>query len=220
MTALKGMALGTMPDRGNRDPVVNRRMTMIKKLEHQRAKALDDDYVRVEKRFTGKGEERRVVERQKNVRPWFRTDARGRYFLSLFVGARPIALDDKGSNAVVVKDRDELVKTMDALAEVLASGSLDAAISKVEVRAFGAKKKKDLGKTFATTKGKAAKTTVATQRRQARMHLRAADAPPFFFSSKYVAPSAPLLFFSEEGTPMGPVRPLEISVRKKGRRAL
>jgi hypothetical protein len=102
MTALKGMTLGTMPDRGNRDPLVNRRLTMIKKLEHQRAKALDDDYVRVEKRFTGKGEERRVVERQKAVRPWFRTDARGRYFLSLFVGARPIGLDEKGSNAVVV----------------------------------------------------------------------------------------------------------------------
>jgi hypothetical protein len=46
MTALKGMTLGTMPARGDRDPVVNRRMTMIKKLEHQRAKALDDDYVR------------------------------------------------------------------------------------------------------------------------------------------------------------------------------
>jgi hypothetical protein len=155
MTALKGMTLGTMPDRGNRNPVVNRRLTMIKKLEHQRAKALDDDYVRVEKRFTGKGEERRVVERQKAVRPWFRTDARGRYFLSLFVGARPIALDEKGSNAVVVKDRDELVKTIDALGEILARGEFDAAISKVEVRQIG--KKGKLTAAYATTKKQAAK---------------------------------------------------------------
>ena len=155
MTALKGMALGTMPDRGNRDPVVNRRMTMIKKLEHQRAKALDDDYVRVEKRFTGKGEERHVVERQKNVRPWFRTDARGRYFLSLFVGTKPIALDEKGSDAVVVANRDELVKTIDALGEILARGELDQAIAKVEVRAFG--KRSKFTAAYATTKKQAAK---------------------------------------------------------------
>src|SRR5262245_23895382 len=87
MTALKGMTFGTMPDRGNRDSVVNWRIIMIKKLEHQRAKALDESYIRI------------------------RTDARGRYFLSLFVGAKPIALDEKGSNAVVVANRDELVRT-------------------------------------------------------------------------------------------------------------
>jgi hypothetical protein len=48
----------------------------------------DASYVRKAQRWTGKGDERRQVEKQQRVRPWWRADASGQLVMSVYYPGR------------------------------------------------------------------------------------------------------------------------------------
>ena len=81
MPILKNLTFTAVPARSH-DPVANRRAKLIERLEEQKALLVDASYVRKSQRWTGKGDERRQVEKQQRVRPWWRTDASGGVVMS------------------------------------------------------------------------------------------------------------------------------------------
>jgi len=70
MPILKSLTFTNLSARSH-DPVANRRTKLVSRLEEQRQLLLDPSYVRVTQRWTGKGDERRQVERKQPVRPWW-----------------------------------------------------------------------------------------------------------------------------------------------------
>src|SRR5262245_62115003 len=67
MSAMRGLKFSNTPTKSN-DPVGNRRMQLVKKLEEQKLLAADPNYVRKSTRFVGKGEARHSVVKEQRVR--------------------------------------------------------------------------------------------------------------------------------------------------------
>src|SRR5262245_61229011 len=99
MPILKSLTFTNLPTR-NHDPVANRRAKLVSRLEEQRQLVQNPSYVRVVQRWTGKGDDRRQVEK-KTVRPWWRADASGNVVLCVYYGTKPIEFE-KGKPAIAV----------------------------------------------------------------------------------------------------------------------
>src|SRR5437764_9349314 len=69
-TILKQLKLTAVPSGSN--PVMDRRMSVIRRLEEQKQLSSDPQYVRVTTRWTGKGEARHQVEKTQRVLPWWK----------------------------------------------------------------------------------------------------------------------------------------------------
>ena len=76
MPILKSLTFTAVPARSS-DPVAGRRAKLIGRLEEQKVLLSNAAYVRTVQRWTGKGDERRQIEKQQRVRPWWRADVRG-----------------------------------------------------------------------------------------------------------------------------------------------
>jgi hypothetical protein len=126
MPSFKSWTLTHVPDR-SRDPIANRRSKMVERLQEQRALAEDANYIRKKNRWTGKGTERRRIEVEQKVRPWWRTSPEGGLVFSLYVGARPIEIS-KGLAGVKCNEKT-LVATIDQAVDYVTSGALDGAIT-------------------------------------------------------------------------------------------
>ena len=62
MPVLKNLTFTAVPARGH-DPVAARRTKLVERLEEQKRLLAEPSYVRVVQRWTGKGDERRQVEK-------------------------------------------------------------------------------------------------------------------------------------------------------------
>ena len=82
MPVLKSLTFTAVPARSN-DPAGNRRAKLIARLEEQRLLLQNPAYVRVVQRWTGKGDERRQVEKQQRVKAWWRLDTAGNVVMSV-----------------------------------------------------------------------------------------------------------------------------------------
>lgn len=131
MSVLKGLTLVAAPKRTN-DPVYQRRAKLITQLQQQRALAEDPSYVVTAQRWQ-KGEDggKRLVERQKRVKAWWRTDAANQCVLSIRYGAKVIELD-KGKAAIAVSDKTNLITVIDAVITAVNAGELDAQLDAVQ----------------------------------------------------------------------------------------
>ena len=96
--------------------------------------------MRTVQRWAGKGDDRRQVEKQQRVRPWWRTDAAGGLVLSVYYGAKPIEFE-KGKAGIAVASRDKLPALVDALLGAAKAGELDELMAKMG-KPFGASKTK------------------------------------------------------------------------------
>src|SRR5258707_3906579 len=105
MSLLKNLKFVPAPTR--RDPMMDRRLQIVKRLEEQKLLIADPGYLRVTKRFRGKGEERHVVELTQRVSPWYRENPDGSVVLVVKVGASPIEIE-KGKAGIAVPSRAEL----------------------------------------------------------------------------------------------------------------
>lgn len=123
MSFLKSLTLTNLPVRGQ-DPVANRRAKLVSRLEEQRQLSQDPSYVRVIQRWTGKGDERRQVEKKQQVRPWWRADASGKVVMCVYYGTKPMEFE-KGKAAIAVASRDKLPAIIDALIAAAKAGELD-----------------------------------------------------------------------------------------------
>jgi hypothetical protein len=121
MPVLKSLTFTSVPVRSH-DPVAVRRSKLVSRLEEQRLLLQNPSYVRTVQRWAGKGDERRQVEKQQRVRPWWRTDSSGNLVMSVFYGAKPIEFEKAG---IAVASRDKLPALVDALVGAAKAGELD-----------------------------------------------------------------------------------------------
>src|SRR3981189_2827580 len=128
MSFLKSPPLPNLPIRSH-DPVANRRAKLVSRLEEQRQLLQDPSYVRVIQRWTGKGDERRQVEKKQQVRPWGRADCRGKVGMCLYYGTKPMEFE-KGKQAIAVPSRDKLPAIIDALIAAAKAGELDELVAR------------------------------------------------------------------------------------------
>ncbi len=128
MSVLKTLNFIVAPKRTN-DPVQQRRLKLITQLEQQRSFADNPMFVFTTQRWR-KGEDgsKRLVERQKRVKAWWRMDAAGQCVLTVRYGAKLIEFE-KGKAAIAVGDKTNLVSVIDAVIAAVNGGELDAAIA-------------------------------------------------------------------------------------------
>ena len=129
MPVLKNLTFTSVPVRSH-DPVAVRRAKLVSRLEEQRLLLQNPSYVRTVQRWAGKGDERRQVEKQQRVRPWWRTDSAGNLVMSVFYGAKPIEFE-KGKAGIAVASRDKLPALVDALVGAAKAGELDELMARM-----------------------------------------------------------------------------------------
>jgi plasmid stabilization system protein ParE len=128
MPILKSLTFTAVPA-ASRDPVAARRAKLVERLEEQKKLLADPSYVRTVQRWAGKGDERRQVERQQRVRPWWRADGSGRLVMAVYHGTSPIEFE-KGKAGVAVASREKLPSVIDALIGAAQAGELDELLAK------------------------------------------------------------------------------------------
>jgi hypothetical protein len=138
MPILKNLTFTAVPARSH-DLVANRRAKLIERLEEQKALLANASYVRKTQRWTGKGDERRQIEKQQRVRPWWRVDASGGLVMSVYHGTKPIEFE-RGKAGIAVASREKLPALIDSLIGAVRAGELDDMLARV--KAVGAPKAK------------------------------------------------------------------------------
>jgi hypothetical protein len=138
MSLLETLKFVAAPKRTN-DPVVVRRNKLIIQLQQQRALAEDANFIAVTQRWR-KDEDgsKRLVERQKRVKRWWRMDAVGSVLLTVRYGSRLIEFE-RGKTAIVVGDKANLIPTIDAVIGAVSGGELDTQLDVVQRQAKKAK---------------------------------------------------------------------------------
>ncbi len=129
MPVLKNLTFTSVPVRSH-DPVAVRRAKLVSRLEEQRLLLQNPSYVRTVQRWAGKGDERRQVEKQQRVRPWWRADSSGSLVMSVFYGAKPIEFE-KGKAGIAVASRDKLPALVDALVGAAKAGEFDELMARM-----------------------------------------------------------------------------------------
>jgi hypothetical protein len=127
MTTLRKFKFVELPRGSN--PLMNRRVKLIRKLEEQIKLAADPHYVRVETHMEGKGAERHQVRQEKKVAAWWRDQPDGTLLLILRSGG--ILEIEAGKPGIVVGSKDELPEVLSDLVTAVRNGELDDALAKL-----------------------------------------------------------------------------------------
>jgi hypothetical protein len=131
MSILKTLKTVPLPTGSN--PVMNRRLRLIRRLEEQAKLAADPDYIRVSTHFTGKGTDRRPVRKEQKVSSWAKDQADGSVIFVVKAGMSAIELEPgSGKYGVLVASRDELPETISTLIEAVREGAFDHALAKTK----------------------------------------------------------------------------------------
>jgi len=128
MSHLKSLSFTAVP-KGAGNPTATRRAKLVARLEEQRALALDPAYAPTRRR-TVKGEDgtKQVVETQRRLRPWWRTDANGGTVLTVRYGFKTIEFE-RGKAGVAVPSKDKLVSVIDTMIAAVRAGELDEVLA-------------------------------------------------------------------------------------------
>jgi hypothetical protein len=141
MKSLKALNFAVL-NKAPQEPALVRRAALIQRLEHQRALALDPNYIRIVKRWVANEQgSKSLVEVQKRVRPWWKEDVQGTVVLTVRSGARTIEFE-KGKSAILVPGKDQLVPTIDTVIAAVRAGELDDHLSQPTNRRAAPKPKK------------------------------------------------------------------------------
>jgi len=134
MSALTALKLTTAKKAQQQSPLVQRRQKLGLKLWEQMelCKALSEGRKYAPTKFktvtdTASGE-RRSIETLKRVKQWWWTTDSGKVNLSIRYGARTIALNAKGANAIELPTADDLLPTLQLIKQAVENGELDAQI--------------------------------------------------------------------------------------------
>src|SRR3984957_8584290 len=111
------------------DPVMIRRDRLIRRLDEQKALFQNPSYVRTVQRWVEQDGQKRQVEKQQKVRPWWRTDAAGHVLLSVHFGTKPIEFE-KGKAGIAVPSKEKLPALIDSLVAAVKAGELDEVLKK------------------------------------------------------------------------------------------
>lgn len=139
MPILKSLTFTVMP-KFSGNPIMNRRIKLITRLEEQKALAQDANYLRPIKRWRTENGEKHLIETRQRVRPWWRTDGTGVTVLAVKYGLKPLEIE-KGKPAIAVSSKDKLVGIIDTLINAVRAGELDELLSQQTI-ARGVPKKR------------------------------------------------------------------------------
>ena len=127
MPILKSLNFTTVPARSD-DASSHRRAKLIERLGEQKTLLAKPDYVRVTQRWTGKGDDRRQIEKQQRVKPWWRADGSGQVVFSIYHGTRPLEFE-RGKAGIAVASKDKLPALIDSLIAAVQAGELDGLLA-------------------------------------------------------------------------------------------
>jgi Family of unknown function (DUF6641) len=140
MPVLKSLSFTALPKATN-DPVQQRRVKFVSKLEEQKLLLKDPNHVRTVQRWTKVGGERQATTKQQAVRPWWKTDPSGQVVMSVKFGAKPIEFE-KGKAGILVPSKEKLPAVIDTLIAAVRAGELDELFKQVaKTESFGKAKK-------------------------------------------------------------------------------
>jgi hypothetical protein len=139
MPILKSLTFTTVPARSH-DPAANRRAKLVSRLEEQKLLLQNPSYARTVQPWTGKGDDRRQIEKQQRVRPWWRTDASGGLVMSVYYGTKLVEFE-KGKAGIAVASKDKLATLIDTLVSAAKAGELDELMERAG-KPVGAPKRK------------------------------------------------------------------------------
>ena len=137
MSTLNSLKLVASKKHQSVAPIVIRRNKLVAKLHEQlelcEAKRNGNTYAPKRlKTFTDKHSgERKTIETIKRVKEWFWVGDNGKINLAVKYGAKTLALNKKGANAIELGNADELIATIKALKSAVVNGELDDAINEV-----------------------------------------------------------------------------------------
>jgi len=124
MNHLKSLSFTTVP-KGAVNPVLVRRGKLVTRLEEQKSLALDPNYVPTIKRWKKSDDgTKQLVDLQRRIRPWWRTDVAGGIVLTVRYGFKTIEFE-KGKAGIAVPSKEKLVGVIDTLVAAVRAGELD-----------------------------------------------------------------------------------------------
>jgi hypothetical protein len=137
MSVLNGLKLVVSKKYTTVSPIVLRRNKLANRLHEQialcEAKKDGASYAPKKlKTFTNKQTgERMTVEVTKRIKEWFWINDAGKINLAIKYGAKTIALNKKGANAIELNTNEELINTLKSIKVAVLNGDLDDAITEV-----------------------------------------------------------------------------------------
>lgn len=137
MSVLNGLKLVVSKKYTTASPIVLRRNKLANRLHEQieicEAKNKGASYAPKKlKTFTNKQTgERMTVEVAKRIKEWFWVNETGKINLAIKYGAKTIALNKKGANAIELNTNEELINTLKSIKVAVLNGDLDEAITEV-----------------------------------------------------------------------------------------
>jgi len=130
MSALRSLTFTTMPKIGA-NPTLDRRTSIIARLEEQKLLLKDPRYTRAVRTWVKKDGQLTPVDKPQRVLPWWRLDANGSYVFFIRSGSKPIEFE-KGKNAIVVPSLDKLPLIIDILITAVRNGELDEQLAQTK----------------------------------------------------------------------------------------
>ena len=115
---------------------------MVDRLEQQKALAKDPLHVETIYRWVKNAQSvKERIRLEKPIRPWSKVDPLGKVLLKLKSGSRTLEFE-KGKNAFILQNVDELETSLDVIIKAVKDGELDSLlIDKVVGRGFVKKKR-------------------------------------------------------------------------------
>jgi hypothetical protein len=129
MPVLKSLTFTAVPTRVD-DPILIRRTKLVGRLEEQRTLLQNPSYSRTVQRTIEEGGEKRRVDKQQRVRPWWRNDTAGNIVMSVYYGAKPIEFE-KGKAGIAVASKEKLPSLIETLITAVRNGELDEVLKAV-----------------------------------------------------------------------------------------
>lgn len=130
MASLAGLTFSALPQ-PSKDPTLDRRMKLLKKLHEQKALALDPAATRVVmKRMVAADGSKTVVQQSRSIRPWWKENPSGGWFLTVRFGGRVLEFE-KGKSAISLPDLRALVPVFERLITATKAGDLDGLLAQV-----------------------------------------------------------------------------------------
>ncbi len=123
MAVLKSLSFTAVPKTAG-NPVLNRRVKLIERLEEQKALLNDPTFARTVQRWVKVNGEKQPTEKKQRVSPWWRADINGHYVMSIKFGSRPVEFE-KGKTGIAVPNKEKLPAVIDTLIAAVRAGELD-----------------------------------------------------------------------------------------------
>ena len=128
MSVLKSLTFIQAPAKLSSDPKLRRRQRLIDRIEQQRKLADDPNFtVTVRRWIKDANGVKQPVDRQKRIKPWWKTDETGRLVLVLKNGLKTMEIE-KGKPGIVVGAQTRLEGVLETLIAATRAGELDAAL--------------------------------------------------------------------------------------------